>query len=211
MRPAAVSPAYSKYASSTTSGRAAGNEPSAPVGLFGRQQNVTVGDSSPSSAPARCAATRKTGYVGVSAMATESPALANERAHNMMRSSAPAPRTTFSGSTPAYCAMAATSSGNPPWAYSFVPASAPAIVPGRAVGDGAAGTFPSKRTISTGSRPTSAAISLVDGAQRYSANSEGSALIGGPPRRGPPCPPPQQAPRRWAAAQRALRQSRAGW
>ena len=44
MRPAAVSPAYSKYASSTTSGRAAGSGPKPPVGLFGRQQNVTAGD-----------------------------------------------------------------------------------------------------------------------------------------------------------------------
>ena len=41
--PAAVTPAYSKYASSTTSGRAAGSSPSSPVGLFGRQQNVTTG------------------------------------------------------------------------------------------------------------------------------------------------------------------------
>ena len=38
----AVSPAYSKYASSTTSGRAEGSGPSVPVGLFGRQQNVTA-------------------------------------------------------------------------------------------------------------------------------------------------------------------------
>ncbi len=196
MRPAAVSPAYSKYASSTTSGRAAGSGPNPPVGLFGRQQNVTAGDVSPISAPATCAATRKTGYVGASAMATASPAPANERAHNMMRSSAPAPRTTFSGSTPAYCAMAATSSGNPPCAYSFVRASAAAIAPGRAVGDGAAGTFPSKRTISTGSRPTSAAISLVDGAQRYSPNAEGSGLTDAQPRRAQTCPPPRRAPRR---------------
>ena len=43
MSAAAVSPAYSKYASSTTSGRASGSSPSSPVGLFGRQQNVTDG------------------------------------------------------------------------------------------------------------------------------------------------------------------------
>ena len=61
IRPAAVSPAYSKYASSTTSGLAAGRSPSAPLGLFGRQQNVTTGSSSAISAPARFAAMRKSG------------------------------------------------------------------------------------------------------------------------------------------------------
>ena len=59
--PTAVSPAYSKYASSTTSGRAAGSGRDAPVGLFGRQQNVTAGESSPTSAPASAAATLKSG------------------------------------------------------------------------------------------------------------------------------------------------------
>ena len=44
--------------------------------------------------------------------------------------------------------------------------------------DGAAGTFPSKRLIIAGSSPTSAAIASVDGAQRYSPNAAGSALIG---------------------------------
>jgi hypothetical protein len=38
----AVSPLYSKYASSTTSGRASGSGPSAPVGLFGRQANESA-------------------------------------------------------------------------------------------------------------------------------------------------------------------------
>ena len=39
----AVSPLYSKYASSTTSGRASGNGSSSPVGLFGRQAKVSTG------------------------------------------------------------------------------------------------------------------------------------------------------------------------
>jgi hypothetical protein len=60
-RPAAVSPAYSKYASSTTRGRAAGSSTSAPVGLCGRQQKVTAGRSSPTSAPASQAACRMRG------------------------------------------------------------------------------------------------------------------------------------------------------
>ena len=54
----AVSPQYSKYASSTTSGRASGSGRSAPVGLFGRQAKVSTGSSSPTSAPASCAAMR---------------------------------------------------------------------------------------------------------------------------------------------------------
>ena len=49
---------------------------------------------------------------------------------------------------------------------------------GPAVGDGDAGTFPSKRLITAGSSPSSAAIASVDGAQRYSPNAAGSALIG---------------------------------
>ena len=71
--PTAVSPAYSQYASSTTSGRAAGRSTSAPLGLCGRQQNVTTGSSSPTSAPASSAAMRNSGYVGSSAIATRSP------------------------------------------------------------------------------------------------------------------------------------------
>ena len=53
-----VSPAYSKYASSTTSGRASGRSTRAPVGLCGRQQNVSTGSPSPTSAPATHAETR---------------------------------------------------------------------------------------------------------------------------------------------------------
>src|SRR5580765_3670009 len=107
----AVSPQYSKYASSTASGLVAGSGSSAPVGLFGRQQNVSTGSSSPTAAPASHAPTRKTGYVGSSAIATVSPGPANARAQSRIRSSAPAPRTTFSGPTPAYRSVASTSSG----------------------------------------------------------------------------------------------------
>src|SRR5213078_1210553 len=96
----AVSPAYSKYASSTTSGRASGSGGRSPSGLPGRQQNVRAGESSPTVAPASSAATRKSGYVGGAGAATTSPGPANARAQRRMRSSAPAPRTTFSGSTP---------------------------------------------------------------------------------------------------------------
>src|SRR3712207_8547373 len=88
----ADSPAYSKYASSTTSGLVSGSGSSAPVGLFGRQQNVSTGSSSETTAPARCAATRKSGYVGSSEIEIPSPGPANERAQRRMRSSAPAPR-----------------------------------------------------------------------------------------------------------------------
>ena len=54
----AVSPQYSKYASSQTSGRASGSGRSSPSGLFGRQVNVSTGSTSPTSAPASCAAMR---------------------------------------------------------------------------------------------------------------------------------------------------------
>ena len=97
----AVSPPYSKYASSTTSGRASGSGPSAPVGLFGRQAKVSTGSSSPTFAPASSTAIRKSGYVGASGIATVSPGPAYARAQSRIRSSAPAPSTTFSGSTPA--------------------------------------------------------------------------------------------------------------
>jgi hypothetical protein len=53
MRPTAPgSSAYSKYASSTASGRASGMVSSAPVGFAGRQQNVSAASASPTSAPA---------------------------------------------------------------------------------------------------------------------------------------------------------------
>ena len=107
MRPTAPgSCAYSKYASSTTSGRADGSGTSSPVGFAGRQQNVMTGESSPTSAPARSTASRKSGYVGGGGIATVSPGPANARATRNRRSSAPAPSTTFSGSTPAYSAIA---------------------------------------------------------------------------------------------------------
>src|SRR6266446_5481681 len=83
------SPLNSQYASSTASGRAAGSGSSAPVGLFGRQQNVSTGSSSPMSAPVSSAATRYIGYVGSSAIATTSSAPANARATSRIRSSAP--------------------------------------------------------------------------------------------------------------------------
>jgi hypothetical protein len=102
----AVRPLYSKYASSTTSGRAAGSGSSAPVGLFGRQAKVRTGSSSPIAAPASRAAIRKSGYVGAAGMAIVSPGPAYARAHRRIRSSAPTPSTTFSGSTPAYPAIA---------------------------------------------------------------------------------------------------------
>ncbi len=112
MSPAAPSSSQnSTYASSTTSGRAAGSGSSEPVGLFGRQQNVSTGSSSPTVAPVRPAAMRYSGYVGSFAIATVSPSPANARATSRIRSSAPAPRTMFSGSTPAYAAIAAISSG----------------------------------------------------------------------------------------------------
>src|SRR5436190_14957730 len=101
----AVSPAYSKYASSTTSGRASGSAGRSPRGLPGRQQKVSDGASSPTVAPASSAATRKSGYVGGAGTATTSPGAANARAQSRIRSSAPAPSTTFSGSTPAYAAI----------------------------------------------------------------------------------------------------------
>ncbi len=88
-RCAAVSPAYSQYASSTTSGRAVGRSPSSPVGLLGRHVNVTTGSASPTSAPARPAATAYSGYVGESAIATVSPGPAKARAQSRIRSSAP--------------------------------------------------------------------------------------------------------------------------
>src|SRR3954453_13410461 len=111
IRPTAVSPPYSKYASSTTSGLASGSGSSAPLGLFGRQQNVSAGSSSPTSAPASQAPTRKSGYVGSSAIATSSPGPANARAQSRIRSSAPAPRTMLSRATPAYRAIASSNSG----------------------------------------------------------------------------------------------------
>ena len=43
MSPTALSPAYSKYASSTTSGRASGSGGRSPSGLPGRQQKVSAG------------------------------------------------------------------------------------------------------------------------------------------------------------------------
>jgi hypothetical protein len=60
-RPTALSTQNSWYASSTTSGRAAGRSTSAPVGLCGRQQKVTTGASSETSAPATHAPMR---YMG---------------------------------------------------------------------------------------------------------------------------------------------------
>src|SRR3954453_23274844 len=51
------SPVNSQYASSTTSGRAAGSGSRAPVGLFGRQQKGSTGSSSPIIAPPSSAAT----------------------------------------------------------------------------------------------------------------------------------------------------------
>src|SRR5439155_18992136 len=106
MSSTALSPAYSKYASSTASGRAPGSGGRSPSGFPGRQQNVSAGASSPTVAPASSAATRNSGYVGSGGTATTSPGPANARAHRRMRSSAPAPRTTFSASTPAYAAIA---------------------------------------------------------------------------------------------------------
>src|SRR6266849_1247457 len=111
MSPTALSAAYSTYASSTTSGRASGSGGKSPRGLPGRQQNVTAGASSPTVAPASSAATRNSGYVGSGGTATTSPGPANVRAQSRMRSSAPAPSTTFSGSTPAYAAIASWMSG----------------------------------------------------------------------------------------------------
>src|SRR5689334_18643093 len=101
IRSTALAPEYSKYASSTTSGRAAGSSPSSPVGLFGRQQMVSTGLSSPTSAPAIQTLIGNIGYVGSLAIATVSPGEANERVRSRIRSSAPAPSTTFSGATPA--------------------------------------------------------------------------------------------------------------
>jgi len=72
-RGSAVSPENSKYASSTTSGRASVSGLSAPVGLFGRQANVRTGSASPIAAPASCAAIRKSGYVGAGGIAIVSP------------------------------------------------------------------------------------------------------------------------------------------
>src|SRR5579884_3945762 len=106
-------PEYSKYASSTASGRAAGISGRSPYGLPGRQRNVSTA-SAPSSAvvaPARFDATLYTGYVGSGGIATTSPGPAYARATSMIRSSAPAPRTTFSGSTPAYSAIASWMNG----------------------------------------------------------------------------------------------------
>jgi hypothetical protein len=79
--------------------------------LFGRQQIVNTGSSSPTSAPATRTAMSNSAYVGSFAIATRLPDAANERVSSITRSSAPAPRTTFSGSTPAYLAIATTSRG----------------------------------------------------------------------------------------------------
>jgi hypothetical protein len=111
IRSTALSRAYSKYASSTTSGLAAGIGPSSPVGLLGRQQIVSTGSSSPTSAPATRTAMSNSAYVGSLAIATRSPGPANERVSSMTRSSAPAPSTMFSGATPAYSAIASRSRG----------------------------------------------------------------------------------------------------
>ena len=99
---AAVSPQYSKYASSTTSGRAVGQRRRARrSGCSAGSRTSATGSSSPTSAPASHAPMRKSGYVGSSAIATVSPGPANARAQSRIRSSAPAPSTTFSGATPA--------------------------------------------------------------------------------------------------------------
>ena len=110
--PTAVSPPeYSKYASSTTSGRASGSGGRSPNGFPGRQQYVSTGFVSPMPAPASSAATRNSGYVGSCGIATVSPGRANARPQSRSRSSAPAPSTTFSGSTPAYRAIASSIPG----------------------------------------------------------------------------------------------------
>ena len=62
--------------------------------------------------------------------ATTSPGPANARATSRIRSSAPAPRTTFSGSTPAYAAIASWSTGSSRADTSFTVASAAATVAG---------------------------------------------------------------------------------
>src|SRR6185312_6457867 len=88
IRSTALSPAYSKYASSTTSGRASGSAGRSPSGFPGRQQNMSAGASSPTVAPASSAATRKSGYVGSGGTETTSPGPANVRAQSRIRSSA---------------------------------------------------------------------------------------------------------------------------
>src|SRR3954469_481430 len=118
-------------------------------------------------------------------MATVSPGPANARATRRMRSSAPAPSTTFSGSTPAYSAIARVSTGYSPRGYSFTDASAAATVAGREVGRGSGGTLPSKRTSSTGSTPARRASSTVVGAHTYGWNVAPSGFTAALPQHAP--------------------------
>ena len=204
--PTAASPAYSKYASSTASGRASGSGPSAPVGFPGRHANVSTGSSSPTSAPASCAATRKSGYVGAVGIATVSPG-PGERArdeqdqvvraraeHDVLRLDAGvlarSPRRS-AGSRRADTRSRARAR--------------PRSRRAARTASGSGGTFPSKRTISTGSSPARRASSSVDGAHAYGANSGASALIAAPPPRARAGPRPRRAPRPSAARARALR------
>ena len=101
-RASAVSPLYSKYASSTTSGRASGSGAELAgrvVRAAGeREHGVVVADLGARRAARRSGRADRSAPPG-SRSCRPGPAYA--RAQSRIRSSAPAPRTTFSGSTPA--------------------------------------------------------------------------------------------------------------
>ena len=139
----AVSPQYSKYASSTTSGRASGSGSSAPVGLFGRQVNVSdrivVADLGAGELRADAVERVRRRRRGSRSCR---PGPANARAQSRIRSSAPAPSTTFSGLDAGVAGDRVDAArGSRRAGSALIAASAPAIVPGRVDGSGSGGVF----------------------------------------------------------------------
>ena len=200
MRPAAVSPAYSKYASSTTSGRAAGSSPSSPVGLFGRQQNVTTGslDADLGAGELRADAVQRIRRL-LRDRDDVSRARRTSRAQSRMRSSAPAPSTTFSGRRPrsARCRRRARETRRA--RIRSRRRAHPRSLPGARTAPAAQGRCRRSGRPASGSSSNVRAISSVDGAHRYSEKPCGSALIAAPPPRAPAFPLRPRAPRRSGA------------
>ena len=150
-------PPYSKYASSTTSGRAAGMSTIAPGRVVRpadeRQHRVVVAD-----VRAR-RPTRRRGRAGTTAR-PRSRSGRPARRTRARRASGGRRRPRRARRSPARrrCSRRsrAASSGKPPCRYDWIRSSASAIVSGRAVGGGSGGVLPSKRSTSSGAIPARA-------------------------------------------------------